>query len=431
MLLGYLVSVCRPSNASSPTPRPAGSPGPAGLRRLWELFWSLAGAVPVRFKILGIALGMVLTLGLAIVVTLWFTLPGALLTAQDEGPRAVMAILTRDLLYVTAGASLIGIFSAFVLTWVLTDRSWSWSPRLARFSGASCGSALGSGRGMRSANWRWRSIACSRVCAPRGCRSSGPTRSCCGGITSWPSSRMSCGQKEQIRAQLLEKVISAQEDERKRIARELHDDTSQALTSLVVGLKVLEGLHDPGQVRAQVAELRDLAAGTLDSVHRLALELRPSVLDDLGLVAAVQRHLAAQSRKNGLDVDFHTSGLDGVRLPAETETALYRIIQEALANVIRHSRASTASVVLERRRESLVAIVEDDGHGFDADAAARLGAQPRAARHARALLPGGRQADDRILAWRWHQRVRSGAAARRSGRGAAGESTGTPDRQVA
>src|SRR5207247_6829700 len=97
-----------------------GRPGAAGLRRLWELFWSLAGAVPVRLKILGIALGMVLLLSAAIAVTLWFALPGALAEAQADGPGAVMAILTRDLLVVTAAASLVGILSAYLLTVVLT-----------------------------------------------------------------------------------------------------------------------------------------------------------------------------------------------------------------------------------------------------------------------------------------------------------------------
>jgi signal transduction histidine kinase len=344
-----------------------GQPGAAGLRRLWELFWSLAGAVPVRLKILGIALGMVVTLALAIVVTLWFALPGALLAAQNEGPRAVMAILTRDLLWVTAGASLVGIFSAFVLTWVLTRPIIDLVTAVGAVErgelrvSARVWARDEIGHLAIAFNNMLESLRASRLQVERA------HQELLGRNRELAQLSEELRQKEHLRAQLLEKVISAQEDERKRIARELHDDTSQALTSLVVGLKVLEGLHDPAQVRAQVAELRDLAAGTLDSVHGLALELRPSVLDDLGLVAAVQRHLAALSRIHGLDVDFHTSGLDGVRLPAETETAVYRIIQEALANVIRHSRASGASVVLERRQEALVAIVEDDGRGFDAD----------------------------------------------------------------
>src|SRR5918999_6170595 len=93
-----------------------GRPGAAGLKAAWDLAWTLAGAVPVRLKILGIALGMVLLLSLAIVITLWFVLPGALMEAEAEGPGVLMAILTRFLLLVTAGASLVGIIAAYILT---------------------------------------------------------------------------------------------------------------------------------------------------------------------------------------------------------------------------------------------------------------------------------------------------------------------------
>lgn len=345
-----------------------GRPGAAGLRRLWELYWNLAGAVPVRLKILGIALGMVLLLSLAVVVTLWFTLPGALLEAAPDDPGTILATLTRDLLFVTAAASLVGIISAYILTNVLTrpivdlvsvvgevqrgnlqQKARVWARDEIGQLAASFNSMLESLRASRA------QVEASHQEVLRRNRELAQL-----------SEELS--QKEQIRAQLLEKAISAQEEERKRIARELHDETSQALTSLVVGLKVLEGLHDPAQIKTQVSELRELAAATLDSVHGLALELRPSVLDDLGLVAAVQRHVSTQSRKYGLEVDFHTTGLNGTRLPAETETAVYRIIQEALTNVARHSGATAASVVLERRRGALVAIIEDNGHGFDAEA---------------------------------------------------------------
>jgi signal transduction histidine kinase len=345
-----------------------GRPGAAGLKRVWELFWSVAGAVPVRFKILGIALGMVLLLSLAIVITLWFTLPAALLEAQAEDPDAVMAILTRDLLLITAAASLVGIMSAYVLTVVLTRpilelvaavgavRRGDLRPTARVWARDEIGQLA------TAFNSMLESLRASRA------QVEDSHREVLRRNRELAQLSEELRQKEQIRAQLLEKAISAQEEERKRIARELHDETSQTLTSVVVGLKVLEGLHDPAQIKAQVSELRDLAAGTLESVHGLALELRPSVLDDLGLVAAVQRHVAAQTRKYGLEVDFHTAGLDGTRLSPETETAVYRIIQEALANVARHSQATSASVVLERRRETLVAIVEDNGNGFDVDA---------------------------------------------------------------
>ena len=368
-----------------------GQPGAAGLRRLWELAWSLAGGVPVRLKILGIALGMVLLYSVAIAVALWFALPSIVQSAEVDSTRALAGILTRDLLIVTAGASLVGIIAAYVLTLVLTRpildlvaviaavRQGDLGPRARVWAHDEIGDLAEAFNSMLDSLRTSRAqVEASHQEVLRRNRELAQLSE-------------QLRQKEQIRAQLLEKAISAQEEERKRIARELHDDTSQALTSLVVGLKVLEGLRDPAQVRAQVAELRELAATTLDAVHGLALELRPSVLDDLGLVAAVQRHLTAQARKYRLDVDFHTTGLDGVRLRPETETAVYRIIQEALANVARHSRASAASVVLERRSDMLVAIVDDNGSGFDVDA--RLASEQSLGLHGmreRAFLVGGK-----------------------------------------
>jgi signal transduction histidine kinase len=162
----------------------------------------------------------------------------------------------------------------------------------------------------------------------------------------------------------LEKVITAQEKERKRISRELHDETSQALTSLMVGLKVLAGAASLQEVQEKASQLRAVAAQTLDSVHRLALELRPSVLDDLGLMAAIQRHVKDWGENVGMSVDFQVTGLDR-RLAPQVETTVYRVVQEALTNVARHAEAQNVSVLLEYRGDSVVCIVEDDGRGFD------------------------------------------------------------------
>lgn len=172
-------------------------------------------------------------------------------------------------------------------------------------------------------------------------------------------------QKEEIRRQLLEKIITAQEEERKRIARELHDETSQSLTSLMVGLKTLAVTHDAGEIHEKIAELRSLLAKTIEEVHKLAWQLRPSVLDDLGLIEALERYIRDYSRKFNLDVDFQITGFDGRRLAPEVETALYRIVQEALTNVARHARARNVSVVLEYIQSHIMVIVEDDGVGFD------------------------------------------------------------------
>jgi signal transduction histidine kinase len=178
--------------------------------------------------------------------------------------------------------------------------------------------------------------------------------------------------KEALRARLLEQVITAQEDERKRIARELHDETSQALTSLMVGLKVLEQRPELGEAREALANLRSLTGKTLDTVHDLALQLRPSVLDDLGLVPALDRVVAEFQRSHGLSVLFETNLRLAGRLPGTLETALYRITQEALTNVARHADAHAVSLLLEARRGAVTLIVEDDGRGFDVTQ--RLGA---------------------------------------------------------
>ncbi|RPI11064.1 MAG: HAMP domain-containing protein [Zetaproteobacteria bacterium] len=205
-------------------------------------------------------------------------------------------------------------------------------------------------------------------------------------------SRTELAAKEEMRARLLEQVITAQEDERKRIARELHDETSQALTSLMVGLKVLEQRPDLANGSEALGDLRALAAKTLDAVHDLSLQLRPSVLDDLGLVPAMERLVADFQRTHGVPVAFETNLRSGPRLPDVAETALYRTAQEALTNVARHAGASAASLILERRGGFVTLILEDDGRGFDV--ANRLGGGEGRSlglfgMHERATLLGG------------------------------------------
>ena len=174
--------------------------------------------------------------------------------------------------------------------------------------------------------------------------------------------------KEQMREQLLARLINAQEDERKRISRELHDETSQALTSLKVGLRLVEESADAAQVRKKLTELRALATQTLENVHQLAVELRPSLLDDLGLIAAIQRYTEEYSTEMNINVDSHASGFGEQRLPPEIEVTVYRIFQEALTNIVKHAEANNVSVVLSCHDSSLVVIIEDDGKGFDVNA---------------------------------------------------------------
>jgi signal transduction histidine kinase len=171
--------------------------------------------------------------------------------------------------------------------------------------------------------------------------------------------------KEVLREELLKKVVSAQEDERRRLSRELHDEMGQLLTSILINLKVLEGVKNSAQRNDLTGEIKNIVSQTLDTVHHLALELRPSVLDDLGLVPALERYVKTCPKRCGFAVEFATIGLDGIRLSREIETTLYRIAQESLTNAARHSGADRVSLLLERRGNSVVVIVEDNGVGFN------------------------------------------------------------------
>ena len=133
----------------------------------------------------------------------------------------------------------------------------------------------------------------------------------------------------------------------------------------MVGMRAASNACEPS-VRARLEPLREIAAQTLESVKRMARELRPALLDDLGLAAALERYVASYRANFGLNVDLQMTGFsrDG-RLPSKVELALYRIIQESLTNIAKHARAKNVSIVVERKARTVIAIVEDDGCGFD------------------------------------------------------------------
>jgi signal transduction histidine kinase len=195
---------------------------------------------------------------------------------------------------------------------------------------------------------------------------------------------------ERVAGDALRRVVSGQELERQRLARELHDETGQALTSILLGLRAIEGSEDKDEIRRSILSLRELVVETLHDVRRLAVELRPKVLDDFGLVPALERLAETFNEQTSLDVHLEAT-LGETRLPGEIETALYRIVQEALTNVVKHAQAQTVSVVLAKKGESVAVIVEDDGRGLDesdtsGDGLGLIGMQERMA------LLGGRVA---------------------------------------
>ncbi len=167
-----------------------------------------------------------------------------------------------------------------------------------------------------------------------------------------------------VRRDALRRAVQAQEAERRRLARELHDETGQALTSILLGLTAVERAESAEEAHVAAGELRELVVETLQSVRRLAVELRPSALDDFGLEPALRRLGQTVKESGALDVQVETR-LGSERLLPEVETAVYRIVQEALTNVVKHAAAERVSIVVTRMPERLTVMIEDDGSGFD------------------------------------------------------------------
>jgi len=197
-------------------------------------------------------------------------------------------------------------------------------------------------------------------------------------------------QAQELHRLLLERTLSAQEEERRRIARELHDEAGQLLTALLVGLRTLEDARKLADVKLQGQRLREITAQAIDEVGRLARGLHPTVLDDHGLGVALSRYAAEYTKTHNISVDLTLNEIDSFSLPSGVQIALYRILQEALTNAARHSGAKAVSIRFTGSAKSVEVEVIDDGCGFDAKAVAvsshRLGIQSM---RERAAMLGG------------------------------------------
>lgn len=171
-------------------------------------------------------------------------------------------------------------------------------------------------------------------------------------------------------------IIQAQEQERQRIARELHDETSQVLTSLLISLTLLEESVETQEARERVADTRALAHSTLRAIRNLSIDLRPSALDDLGLLPALRWYVKEYQKKCSIEVEFNASGFKE-RIPAEMETALYRIVQEGLTNTAKHANARKVTIMLKEDTNRVYARITDDGQGFDYEALLKTPGQER------------------------------------------------------
>ena len=186
-----------------------------------------------------------------------------------------------------------------------------------------------------------------------------------------PVVRLAAGAQQ--RRMLLSRVITAQEEERRRISRELHDEAGQSLTALGLGLEAATAELQSGQRQSLDRRLRSLthvAHEAIEGLDRLVLDLRPAQLDHLGLVATLRWYVARVRSQSGVTVRLAVEG-QAKRLEPEVETALFRIAQEALTNVVRHAGASLVEVVLSFESDSLSLEVTDNGVGFDAEATGR------------------------------------------------------------
>ena len=173
------------------------------------------------------------------------------------------------------------------------------------------------------------------------------------------------------RGELLGRILTAQEEERRRLARELHDELGQGLSSMALSLELAQRLadRDPQAAARQLDQMRARIAEASDQMYDLILGLRPSILDDLGLVTALQAQAKRTLEPAGMTFDLHSQEL-AERLPPAMETVLFRIFQEALTNIRRHSGARHVHLRLARADGVLEAEVRDDGGGFDVAASA-------------------------------------------------------------
>ncbi len=289
----------------------------------------------------------------------------------SEAPlRRTIDVTTSQLLLATLLVSAFGIAAAIFLTWTLTR------PILEITEAAQ---AVGRGdmgrRVTRWANDEIGDLAEAFNAMSEGLEKAGEVRE----------------ERERLRTTLVERVIAAQEEERSRIARDLHDQTSQSLASLIVQLKLVETAPNARARQQSLMELREQLRTSLAEVRRMALDLRPGVLDDLGLVDAIH-WFAERCNAEGLNIEVVTSG-NLEQLPGKLSVAVYRVAQEALSNVMRHSGATHAQVKVQRVEDELFLEIVDNGKGFDP--AAR-----RDARHAMGLF--GMQERVELLGGEFH-----------------------------
>jgi len=184
-------------------------------------------------------------------------------------------------------------------------------------------------------------------------------------------------QAEAERVELWRRFVRVQEDEQRRISRELHDEMGGSLAAMLLGLKSLGETVQDEAASVCINHLQEITTGMAEEMHNLVRELRPTALDDLGLQTAMSNYVDEWNRRTGITIDFHANGFLNERLSNQLESSIYRIVQESLNNIIKHAKAQNVSIILEKRDTRILLIIEDDGLGFDSDALLRIPARNR------------------------------------------------------
>lgn len=179
------------------------------------------------------------------------------------------------------------------------------------------------------------------------------------------ASRIGGGASEQ---EMISKIIQAQEDERLRLSQQIHDGPTQTMSNLILQAEVCERFidKDPSEAKTELATLKTTIHHTLQEMRRFIFDVRPMILDDLGLIPTLRRYIQDISERSSIEVNLVTQGGEG-RLPPHIEISAFRVIQEALTNVVKHAHSSHARVVLEIEEDQITAMVEDDGVGFSTE----------------------------------------------------------------
>lgn len=335
------------------------------VRRVWSWIWSWAGAVPVRWKVIGIVVTSQLVVGLSIA---WWvrTSLGQWLSYLLSEDKVVLAMDAgmRGVMVVTTIAAICGLLLAWLLTIVLTEPILDLAARARKVAQGDL-----SVRSPVWANDEMGYLARSFNTMVDALQESSAALVKSNAEVSANNEELlrlceDLSEKEKMRVSLLAKVVSAQEEERQRLSRELHDGAGQMLASLLVHLKLIEKSPDLAQVRDRTTELRELVVKTLEETRRLAVDLRPSGLDDLGLAGALEWYARSFEQTSGISVAVTIDSVEG-RLARPVEAQLYRIVQEMLSNVSKHSQANRVKLALSQTGEEVHLRVEDDGIGFD------------------------------------------------------------------